>query len=120
MRISDWSSDVCSSDLFLTALIVGGVFERFPMLRFGVIETGAGWIAPLAERLDPWAGFFSRKAAKTMSMKPSAYLNRNVRATTWFFEPVDSYFQPFLPLSDVYCYSQDYHPSKGEKYTLGE
>src|SRR3546814_12137752 len=29
-----------AAENFLTALIVGGVFERFPMLRFGVIETG--------------------------------------------------------------------------------
>src|SRR3546814_19927820 len=54
-----------------------------------------------------------------MSMKPSAYLNRNVRATPWFFEPVDSYFQQFPHLSDVYCYSTDYPHAEGGKYTMG-
>ena len=29
---------------FLTALVFDGVFERFPRLRGGVIELGAGWV----------------------------------------------------------------------------
>ncbi|HSS10685.1 MAG TPA: amidohydrolase family protein [Acidimicrobiales bacterium] len=35
----------------LAALIVGGVFARFPGLRVAAIETGAEWVAPLFYRL---------------------------------------------------------------------
>src|SRR5258708_19280735 len=36
---------------FISMLVLGGVFERFPSLRFGAIEVGGGWLGPLAERL---------------------------------------------------------------------
>src|SRR3546814_17739507 len=44
MRISDWSSDVCSSDLFLPDLNLTGLIARAaPRLAQGtVIETGPG------------------------------------------------------------------------------
>src|SRR3546814_15778263 len=48
MRISDWSSDVCSSDLYINAdtsafmqLLRSDLFERFPTLRL-VIPHGGG------------------------------------------------------------------------------
>ena len=37
---------------YVAAMVLGGVFERHPHLRFGVIELSASWIGPLAERLD--------------------------------------------------------------------
>ena len=38
--------------LFLTALVYDGVFERFPELRGGVIESGAGWVPEIPAQLD--------------------------------------------------------------------
>ena len=40
----------------LTQMIVGGVFERFPRLRFVLTEQGASWIAPTLKHLDSYHG----------------------------------------------------------------
>jgi len=50
-----------ASENFIAALVLGGVFERVPNLRFGAIEVGAGWLGPLAERLDMWASVFPKR-----------------------------------------------------------
>ncbi|MEA2642773.1 MAG: uncharacterized protein QOF51_4167 [Chloroflexota bacterium] len=36
----------------MAALIGGGVFDRFPRLRFGLFESGCGWMPWLVEKLD--------------------------------------------------------------------
>jgi predicted TIM-barrel fold metal-dependent hydrolase len=33
-------------------LLLGGIFERFPKLRFVMTETGCAWVPPLLKRLD--------------------------------------------------------------------
>jgi predicted TIM-barrel fold metal-dependent hydrolase len=101
---------------YLTAMILGGVFERFPRLRFGVIELGAQWVGGFAERLDLWAEAYASRL-KYLSMKPSEYVDRNVRVTPFVFEDVRSYFERFPNLSHVYAYSSDYPHVEGGKYS---
>jgi predicted TIM-barrel fold metal-dependent hydrolase len=36
----------------LTSMMIHGVFERFPRLRFAFLEAGCGWVPYLADRLD--------------------------------------------------------------------
>ena len=36
----------------LVQFILGGVFERFPRLKFVITETGCAWVPPLLDRLD--------------------------------------------------------------------
>lgn len=100
---------------FLTVMVLGGVFERHPRLRFGAIELGAHWLGPLADNLDMWAGkIFARRIAETLSMKPSAYLARNVRVTPHnIVEPVDQFFRRYPHLAHCYCYSTDYPHLEG-------
>jgi predicted TIM-barrel fold metal-dependent hydrolase len=97
---------------FLTTMALGGVFERHPDLRFGVIECGAHWFGPMAENLDKWAKVFKRRMTKVLSLPPSAYLARNVRVTPFWFEPVATYVERY-GLEDVYVYGSDYPHIEG-------
>jgi hypothetical protein len=95
---------------FLTVMVLGGVFERHPGLRFGAIELGAHWLGPMADNLDRWAEkVFAPRIAGTLPLKPSAYIARNVRVTPHsLVEPVAGFFASYPHLSDCYCYSTDY------------
>ncbi|XYH99054.1 amidohydrolase family protein [Sorangium sp. So ce1128] len=98
---------------FISTLVLGGVFERFPELRFGAIEVGAGWLAPMAERLDHVANLYARRLAPVLSMKPSDYVRRNVRVTPFRFEPVATYIDRY-GFEECYCFSSDFpHPEGG-------
>jgi predicted TIM-barrel fold metal-dependent hydrolase len=104
---------------FLTTMVLGGVFERFPRLRFGSCEVLGQWVGPLAELLDFWHAH-SRKfslgnedGALPILLQPSDYIRRNVRTSLFDIEPVDTYIEKF-GMPEIYCYSSDYpHPEGG-------
>ena len=100
---------------FLTVMVLGGVFERHPALRFGAIELGAHWLGPLADNLDMWAEkVFARRIKDVLALKPSEYLARNVRVTPHnIVEPVDLFFTRYSHLASCYCYSTDYPHLEG-------
>lgn len=100
---------------FITVMVLGGVFERHPRLRFGAIELGAHWLGPLADNLDMWAEkVFARRIAEVLTMKPSAYIARNVRVTPHnVAEPVSQFFTRYPHLADCYCFSTDYPHLEG-------
>src|SRR3546814_20646273 len=71
MRISDWSSDVCSSDLSMESPIEVNIstmpmavafgaadwlnlaaLHRYPTMKIALSESGIGWIPYLLERAD--------------------------------------------------------------------
>jgi hypothetical protein len=111
-----------SEENFISAMVLGGVFERHPTLRFGAIESGGSWIAPLAEYMDFWT---SDKRPPSfpcpeggLTMKPSEYLARNVRVTPFNFEPVAEWMERYPHLQDVYCYSTDYPHPEGREWSL--
>jgi predicted TIM-barrel fold metal-dependent hydrolase len=105
---------------FLTVLVMGGVFDRHPMLRFGCIECASYWIGPLMRRLDLW---HANKGVTTIKdpnqpqqyrlpEKPSFYIKRNVRVTPFFFEDFATDIQNY-DVGDVLCYSTDYPHIEG-------
>ena len=102
---------------FTMTMILGGVFDRHPRLRFGVIELGAHWLGPLAEMLDLWAdhsGGLSRQHVdgSVLAHRPSDYLRTNVRVTPFVFEPVDVYLDRD-DIADVPRFSTDYPHVEG-------
>jgi predicted TIM-barrel fold metal-dependent hydrolase len=104
---------------FVVAMVLGGVFERHPTLRFGVVELSASWVGPMANRMDMWVEEqFSKRFSGVLSMRPSDYLARNVRVTPFHFEPVDKYLECYPELSDVYAYSSDYPHFEGGKESV--
>jgi predicted TIM-barrel fold metal-dependent hydrolase len=100
---------------FLTVMVLGGVFERHPRLRFGAIELGAHWLGPLAENLDMWVEqAFARRMKDVLSIKPSDYLARNVRVTPHnIVEPVELFMRRYENLASCYCYSTDFPHLEG-------
>jgi len=110
---------------FVTTMVLGGVFERHPTLRFGVCELLGQWLGPLAQQLDFWHRH-SRKfslgnqdGALPITLPPSEYIRRNVRASLFDIEPVDVYLDQF-GLDDVYCYASDYPHPEGGKDPMGD
>ena len=70
----------------LTQMLVGGVFERFPELRFVLTEQGASWIGPLLAQLDSYHGQMKSvgrigelkyDADRVLPLNPSEYFRRN-------------------------------------------
>lgn len=97
----------------LTTMILGGVFEKFPRLRFGAIELGAQWLGPLSIYLDQMADIYQDRLKSVLSLKPSEYIRRNVRVTPYRFEPIDRMIKNY-GLAECYCYSSDFpHPEGG-------
>ena len=97
---------------FLAAMILGGVFERHPALRFGIAELTAGWVGPFGQRLDDVvAQFRSRYSGYTML--PTERLAQNVRVAPFPFEPVDRYLEAHRWTSDVFCYGSDFPHKEG-------
>jgi predicted TIM-barrel fold metal-dependent hydrolase len=100
---------------YLTALTMGGVFERHPDLRFGAIEIGAGWLGPWADNLDMWArDVYSVRMKLFVSKLPSEYIATNVRVTPFNnIEPIEKYFERYPHLATSYCFSTDYPHIEG-------
>jgi len=122
-NLSPWhtSTNHLAAQNFLGTCVVGGVFERHPALRFGVIELGAYWVGQLADNLDLWHrnnSTFGSVNAVRLGQTPSFYINRNVRVTPFYFEPVDMYFQRYENLQDVFCFSSDYPHLEGGRESM--
>jgi len=73
----------------LSTLIFDGVMERFPELRFGVIELGASWLPGWVRAMDSAADAFRKNEDRLQkaSCKPSEYVRRQLRVTPYPHEP---------------------------------
>jgi predicted TIM-barrel fold metal-dependent hydrolase len=95
---------------------MGGVFERFPLLRFGAIEFGASWLGPLCERLDRHAALLDKVGVR-YPMLPSEYIRRNVRVTPQWAEPVDVFIERY-GVAESYVFSTDYPHVEGGQHPI--
>jgi predicted TIM-barrel fold metal-dependent hydrolase len=68
----------------LSVLVIDGVFDRFPRLKFGAIELGASWLPSLMRFMDSGAAAFGREERlQKLSVKPSEILRRQLRVTPY-------------------------------------
>lgn len=73
----------------LSALVIDGVFDRFPRLKFGAIELGASWLPSLMRFLDSGCAAFGREERlQKLSARPSEILRRQLRVTPYPHEDV--------------------------------
>lgn len=104
---------------FLTAMVYDGVFQRFPDLRGGVIESGAGWVPEFLQMLDH--GWYSFKKTdqhlQSMDMMPAEYIRRAVRFTPFPNEDVGRMIANSSP--ELYMFSSDYPHPEGTPDPIG-
>jgi predicted TIM-barrel fold metal-dependent hydrolase len=67
-----------SVQLTLAALIIDGVLDRYPRLKFGAIELGASWVPSWMRFMDSAASAFIKNEPRLqkLSMKPSKFVQR--------------------------------------------
>jgi predicted TIM-barrel fold metal-dependent hydrolase len=59
-------------------MIVSGVFERFPKLRVGYLESNCSWLPWWLYRMDDqWEKYGPAEEGDILSMRPSEYFRRN-------------------------------------------
>lgn len=100
-------------ETYLVSMVMGGVFERFPGLRFGIIECGASWLGPMVERMDQHIDLLARVGV-TYALKPSEYVRRNVRVTPFWHEDIDRMVGRH-GLEEVYVFSTDFPHVEGTR-----
>jgi predicted TIM-barrel fold metal-dependent hydrolase len=119
LRAKDLPSVHHAAETYLTAMVLDGVFERFPDLRCGVIEMGASWLPSLLGRLDYAAKSFRRTEPMLaeLSLKPSEYVRRQVRLTPFPGEDIAEMVAISSP--ELYLFSSDYPHPEGTKDPIG-
>ena len=102
----------------LSLLILDGVLERHPNLKFGVIELGSVWVPGFMKQLDSAFEAFSRheERLQSLSLKPSEYINRQVRVTPYPTEPTGWVIKEAG--SDIFMFSSDYPHVEGGRNPL--
>jgi predicted TIM-barrel fold metal-dependent hydrolase len=115
VRSKDFLAIHQSPEVFLGVLILDGVFDRFPGLRGGCIEQGAGWVVSWIRRLDHALRSFQRteEPLRKLQAKPSEYVRRHLKFTPFPGEPVGWMIEQAG--SELFMFSTDYpHPEGGK------
>lgn len=107
-----------SVELTLAAMIIDGVMDRFPKLKFGVIELGASWVPGWMRNLDGAAMAFAKNEERLqkLSMKPSEFVQRQVRVTPYPHEDIGWLIANAG--EDVFLFSSDYPHVEGGRNPL--
>lgn len=114
IRSKDFLAISNSPALFLGAMILDGMFDRFPRLRGGVIEEGASWVVSWLHQLDFAQRAFRRteQPLTELARKPSEYVHHHLRFTPFPGEPVGWMIEQAG--ADLFMFSTDYpHPEGG-------
>ena len=108
-----------SVEMFLTAMLMDGVFERHPGLTGAVVELGAGWVPSFLTRLD-WAVSIWKKSEPELAKltgKPSEVIAERMAFTPFVFEDVGELIRQSS--ADLYLFSSDYPHAEGGRDPLG-
>jgi uncharacterized protein len=103
----------------LGTLIIDGVLDRFPALRFGVIEQGGTWLPGLMRTLDSAADAFRKNEERLqqLELRPSEYINRQVRVTPYPHEDAGWIIEQSG--EEICMFSSDYPHVEGGRNPLG-
>ena len=114
IRSKDFLAIHHSPSMFLGVLILDGHFDRFPELRGGVIEEGAGWVVSWLHQLDFAQRAFRRteEPLTKLARRPSEYVSQHLKFTPFPGEPVGWMIEQAGP--ELFMFSTDFpHPEGG-------
>ncbi len=119
LRFPDYVMLSYGPQIFLTAMVYDGVFERFPQLKGGVIECGAGWVPEFLRELDIAFKSFGKTDPylQAMSLKPSEQIRRAVKFTPFPKEDLKKMIEDIGP--ELFLFSSDYPHPEGTTDPLG-
>ncbi|MBC8239017.1 MAG: amidohydrolase family protein [Alphaproteobacteria bacterium] len=69
----------------LATLIIDGISEPPPNLKFGIVEMGSVWLPSMMQQLDAAHEAFARheERLRKLSLRPSEYVKRQIRITPY-------------------------------------
>ena len=104
---------------FISVLVLDGVLEKFPTLKGGVIELGAGWVPDTIRRLDHAVDIWARSEPHLAGFqrKPSEQFRDQLRFTPYPFEDVGALTRESSP--ELYLFSSDYPHAEGGRDPIG-
>ncbi|MAJ18627.1 MAG: hypothetical protein CMA06_02160 [Euryarchaeota archaeon] len=105
-----------SAELFLSAMIFDGVFERHPKLRGISMEHGAFWLPSWLKALDYTASLFKRK--REFVEAPSEVAKRHLKVSPFAGEPIGWIIENIGP--DMLVYASDYPHPEGTADPIGK
>ena len=119
LRVRDFMLLSVGPQQFLTSLVFDGVFARFPRLRGGVIELGAGWVPEYLRTLDLSQKIFKRTdpSVEALPMKASEYIRRAVKFTPFPGEDAGRLIRDAG--ADLFMFSSDYPHPEGTDDPIG-
>jgi predicted TIM-barrel fold metal-dependent hydrolase len=118
IRSKDYMAIHVSPELFLSCMILDGMFETFPHLRGGCIEQGALWVVPWLRRLDlAQEGFQRTEPALRLPRRASEYVHGHLWFTPFPTEPVGWMIEQAG--DDLFLFSSDYPHPEGGRDPLG-
>jgi predicted TIM-barrel fold metal-dependent hydrolase len=102
-----------SVQLTMAALIIDGVLDRHPQLKFGAIELGASWVPSWMRFMDSAATAFIKNEPRlqSLSLKPSEFVQRQFRVTPYPHEDAGWIIANSGP--EVCMFSSDYPHVEG-------
>ena len=108
-----------SAQRFVSVLVLDGVLERFPALRGGVIELGAGWVPDTIRRLDHAVDIWARSEPHLgeFRRRPSEQFREQLRFTPYPFEDVGALIRESMP--ELFLFSSDYPHAEGGRDPIG-
>jgi uncharacterized protein len=119
LRVRDFMLLAVGPQQFLTALVFDGVFARFPSLRGGVIELGAGWVPEYLRTLDLSQRIFKKTdpSVSALVLRASDYIRRAVKFTPFPGEDVGRLIRDAG--ADLFMFSSDYPHPEGTDDPIG-
>jgi predicted TIM-barrel fold metal-dependent hydrolase len=102
---------------YLASMLFGGVFDRHPRLRVGVIELGAMWVGPFVDLLEDRLPL-SRRLREGLQRRPREVFVDQIRVTPFFWERTARQIERY-GMPEVYAFSTDFPHAEGGTDPIG-